>query len=145
MEIKKKAFTLKIVFFKYLLTLGVAFILFVGLYVVIIDLCTRNGVILIPSYSEDLARRAKPLLAKAPKITDNMIPYGCKFAVFDKKYKVVKTNLEGQTLLSATEYAKGTYPKSGSKKSYYFIERQDGFCVLQYYVQMSVKRQIITN
>ncbi|MBU3130167.1 sensor histidine kinase [Clostridium tagluense] len=143
MEIKKKAFTLKIVFFKYLLTLGVAFILFVGLYVVIIDLCTRNGVILIPSYSEDLARRAKPLLAKAPKITENMIPYGCKFAVFDKKYKVVKTNLEGQTLLSATEYAKGTYPKSGSKKSYYFIERQDGFCVLQYYVQMSYRSDFL--
>ncbi|MBZ9623705.1 HAMP domain-containing histidine kinase [Clostridium sp. FP2] len=143
MEIKKKAFTLKIVFFKYLLTLGVAFILFVGLYAVIIDLCTRNGVILIPSYSEDLARRAKPLLAKAPKITENMIPYGCKFAVFDKKYKVVKTNLEGQTLLSATEYAKGTYPKSGSKKSYYFIERQDGFCVLQYYVQMSYRSDFL--
>ncbi|MBZ9607493.1 HAMP domain-containing histidine kinase [Clostridium estertheticum] len=143
MEVKKKAFTLKTVFFKYLLTLGLAFIVFAGLNMGIYNLGVRNGVILIPSYSEDLARQSKSLLASTPKITENMIPYGCKFAVFDKKYKVVKTNLEGQSLLNATEYAKGTYPKNGSKKYYYFIERQDGFCVLQYYVQMSYQSEFL--
>ena len=143
MEVKKKAFTLKAVFFKYLLTLGIVFIVFVGIYLVIFYLGEKNGVIIIPSYSEDLARSAKPLLASAPKITENMIPYRCKFAVFDKKYKILKTNLEGQDLLTATEYAKGTYSKNGSKKNYYFIERQDGFCVLQYYVQMGYQSEFL--
>ena len=143
MEVNKKAFTLKVVFFKYLLTLAVAFIIFAGIYMVIFNICSQSGSIILPSYSEDLARRAKPLLESAPEITEDMIPYGCKFVVLNKKYGVVKTNLEGDTLLSATEYAKGTYPKSGSKKNYYFIERQDGFCVLQYYVQMSYQSEFL--
>jgi len=143
MEVKKKEVTLKAVFFKYLLTLGVAFIIFAGLYTGLFYLGEKNGVFFIPSYSEDLARMAKPLLASTPEITENMIPYGCKFAVFDKKYKVKKTNLEGQDLLLATEYAKGTYSKDGSKKNYYFIERKDGFCVLQYYIQMSYQSEFL--
>ncbi|MGH4137381.1 sensor histidine kinase [Clostridium sp.] len=143
MEIKKKAFTLKTVLFKYLLTLGVTFILFAGLYFVVLGLCTQSGVIFIPSYSEDLARGAKALLTSAPRITENMIPYGCKFAVLDKKYKVVKTNLEGKDLITATEYAKGTFSKNESKKYYYFIERQDGFCILQYYIRMSYKSEFL--
>ena len=143
MEIKKKDLTLKAVFFKYLLTLGLTFIALAGLYFVIFGLCTQNGVVLIPSYSEDLARSAKPLLESAPEITENMIPYGCKFAVFDKKYKVVKTNLKGKDLMTATGYAKGTYSKNESKKYYYFIERQDGFCVLQYYIKMSYQSEFL--
>ena len=54
---------------------------------------------MLPSYSEDLARSAKPLLESTPEITENMIPYGCKFVVLDKKYQVVKTNLEGQDII----------------------------------------------
>ncbi|MBU3103587.1 sensor histidine kinase [Clostridium gasigenes] len=143
MEVKKKAFTLKTVFFKYLLILGVSFITFAGIYIAICNLGIKKGMLLLPRYSEDLARIAKPLLESTPEITEDMIPYGCKFVVLDKKYQVVKANLEGQTLLEATEYAKGTYPSDGSKKSYYFIERQDGFCVLQYYVQMSYKSEFL--
>lgn len=143
MEVKKKALTLKAVFFKYLLILGGTFIVFAGLYMGIFYLGVGNGVILIPSYSEDLARGAKTLLASEPRITENMIPYGCKFVVLDKKYKVVKTNLEGKDLMTATEYARGTYSKNESRKYYYFIERQDGFCVLQYYIKMSYKSEFL--
>ncbi|MFT5871529.1 MAG: signal transduction histidine kinase [Clostridium sp.] len=143
MEVKKKAFTLKVVFFKYLLTLGLTFIVFVGLYMGIFYLGQKKGVIFTANYSEDLARRVKPSLAKAPNITENMIPYGCKFVVLNKKYEVIKTNLEGQNLLTATEYAKGTYLKNISQRSYYLIERQDGFCVLQYYVQMSYQSEFL--
>jgi len=145
MEIKKKAFTLKAVFFKYLLTLGLAFIFATVLYTIILNLGIQNGTLLTANYSEDLARQAKPLLTKAPNITENMIPYGCKFVVLNKKYEVIKTNLEGQNLLTATEYAKGLYPKSGNKRSYYFIERKDGFCVLQYYVQMSYQSEFLNH
>ncbi|MBU3188164.1 HAMP domain-containing histidine kinase [Clostridium bowmanii] len=143
MEVKKKTFTLKAVFFKYLLTLGVAFIVFAGLYLGIFNLAQKKGVIFLPNYSENLARSAKTLLAKVPEIKENMIPYGCKFAVLNKKYKVIKTNLEGVDLLTAVECAKGTYTENGGKKFYYFIERQDGFCVLQYYVQMSYQSEFL--
>ena len=46
MEVKKKAFTLKTVFFKYLLILGVSFIVFAGIYIVICNLGIQNGVLL---------------------------------------------------------------------------------------------------
>ncbi|MPQ30330.1 HAMP domain-containing histidine kinase [Clostridium estertheticum] len=143
MEVKKKIFTLKVVFFKYLLTLGLAFIVFAGLYLGVFFLGENNDMFFIPSYSENLARGAKSLLASAPEITENMIPYGCRFAVLNKKYKVIKTNLDGKDLLTAIKYAKGTYSKDGSKKNYYFIERQEGSCVLQYYIQMSYQSEFL--
>ncbi|MBU3147041.1 sensor histidine kinase, partial [Clostridium sp. CF012] len=143
MEVKKKTFTLKAVFFKYLLTLVVAFIVFVGLYFAIFVLMQIKSMIIQPNYSENLARGAKPLLASTPEITENMIPDGCKFAVLNKKYKVTKTNLDGKDLLTAIEYAKGTYSNDGRKKCYYFIERQDGSCVLQYYLQMRYQSEFL--
>lgn len=136
MGINKKAATLKAVFLKYLLVLGV-----ILSFIVVIEMFIGNagidiGFFYSANYSEDLARQAKPLLASAPEITENMIPKGCKFVVFDKAFNVVKTDLQGQDLEEALDYAKGIINRNGGKKNYYFVERKDGFCVLQYYVQM---------
>ena len=143
MGMKKKALTLKVVFLKYLITLGLAFIAVAVLYVGILNLGIQRGAFFTANYSENLTREAKPLLAKAPEITENMIPYGCKFVVLNKKYGVIKTNLEREDLLTATEYAKGIYNENISPNNYYLIERQDGFCVLQYYIKLSYQSEFL--
>ncbi len=45
-----------------------------------------------------------------------MIPKGCKFAVFDKEFKVIKTDLKGENLKQATLYAKGIDRKMEIRK-----------------------------
>lgn len=136
MEVKKRKVTLRRIFFRYLLSLTLTFIAFVALYFLIVDLLCQVGVVLPANHSENLAKQAKPTLETAQKISEDMIPEGCRFAVFDKNYKVVKTNLNSQDLFEATQFAKGSYQSYGGTKQYYFIERQDGSCVLQYYITM---------
>ncbi|EPY6470356.1 ATP-binding protein [Clostridium sporogenes] len=137
MGINKKQPTLKTVFLRYLLALALAFFAAIIIEIIIASLGMQMNFFNSANYSEDLARRAKPILQSAEKITEDMIPKGCKFTVFDKEFKVIKTDLKGEDLKQATLYAKGISRKNGDKKSYYFIERKDGFCVLQYYVKMS--------
>ncbi|KEI78539.1 multidrug ABC transporter [Clostridium botulinum A2 117] len=137
MGINKKQVTLKTVFFRYLLALALAFFVAIIIEIIIARLGMQMNLFNSANYSEDLARRAKPILQSSEKITEDMIPKGCKFAVFDKEFKVIKTDLKGEDLKQATLYAKGIDRKNGYKKSYYFIERKDGFCVLQYYIKMS--------
>ncbi|AUM95482.1 TPA: HAMP domain-containing histidine kinase [Clostridium botulinum] len=137
MDINKKQATLKTVFLRYLLALALAFFAAIIIEIIIASLGMQMNIFNSANYSEDLARRAKPILQSAEKITEGMIPNGCKFAVFDKEFKVIKTDLKGEDLKQATLYAKGINRKNGDKKSYYFIERKDGFCVLQYYIRMS--------
>ncbi|EJO5348586.1 HAMP domain-containing histidine kinase [Clostridium botulinum] len=137
MGINKKQATLKTVFLKYLLSLTLIFFIAIIIEIIIAALGMKMNLFNRANYSEDLARRAKPILQSAEKITEDMIPNGCKFAVFDKEFKVIKTDLKGEDLEQATLYAKGINGKNGDRKSYYFIERKDGFCVLQYYIKMS--------
>lgn len=141
MEMKKKAVTLKIIFFKYLLALGITFLLVAGIITYIANMGVKTGLFTAANYSEDLARQAKPFLASQSEIREDMIPEGCKFVVFDKNFKVIKTDLEEQDIEESTAYAKGLINKNGSKKNYYFIEREDGSCVLQYYVQMRYRAE----
>ncbi len=137
MDINKKQATLKTVFLIYLLALALAFFAAIIIEIIIASLGMQMNIFNSANYSENLARRTKPILQSAEKITEGMIPNGCKFAVFDKEFKVIKTDLKGEDLKQATLYAKGINRKNGDKKSYYFIERKDGFCVLQYYIRMS--------
>lgn len=136
MAIKKKTFTLKFVFFRYLLTLAIAFFILAAVLIFITDLGVKNGFLIPANYSENLARQAKPFLVSQSEIKEDMIPEGCKYIVFDKNFKVIKTDLEKQDIKEATDYAKGLINVNSSKKNYYFIEREDGSCVLQYDIQM---------
>ncbi|MCS4475257.1 hypothetical protein JQ032_04760 [Clostridium botulinum] len=79
------------------------------------------------NYSEDLARRAKPILQSSEKITEDMIPKGCKFAVFDKEFKVIKTDLKGEDLKQATLYAKGIDRKMGIRKVIILLKEKMAF------------------
>ncbi|NFN85582.1 HAMP domain-containing histidine kinase [Clostridium sporogenes] len=137
MGINKKQVTLKRVFFRYLLALAFAFCVAIIIGITTASLGMKMNFFNSANYSEDLARQAKPILQSTEKITEDMIPNGCKFAVFDKEFKVTKTDLTGEDLKEATLYAKGIDRKSGDKKTYYFIERKDGFCILQYYIKMT--------
>ncbi len=134
MEVKKRAVTMRTVFFRYLLTLALTFAAIFSLYFVIMYFGYTAGIFLPANYSENLARQAKTTIESTKKITENMIPEGCKFAVFDKNYRIIKTNLNSEDLSEAKQYAQGTYQNYGGIKNYYFIDRQDGSCVIQYYV-----------
>ncbi|MFD3157892.1 sensor histidine kinase [Haloimpatiens sp. FM7330] len=133
-KIKKKSVTLKTVFAKYLISLAVSFGVVTFIVMSFVSLAMKTELIFPANYVENLVRQVKPILVSSPKITKNMIPQGCNFAVLDKNYNVKKTNMNEKELSKAVLYAKGSTEDFGTKK-YYFIERKDGFCILQYYIR----------
>ncbi|MEG1254653.1 sensor histidine kinase [Clostridium sp.] len=136
-KIKKKVVTLKAVFIRYLLSLIATFFIVIIFIILFVDLAMKTQFLYPANYSENIIRQEKPVLSSVSEIKENMIPKGCSFASFDKNFNVIKTNMNENNLSEAILYAKGISRGDLGSKRYYFIERPDGSCVLQYYVQMS--------
>lgn len=137
MGINRKPVTMRGIFFRYLVTLAITFIVVSALYLEFVFLLIKGNIFLPANYSESLALNVKSKLQSAQTITENMIPKGCKFVVFDKSYRVVKTDLNSKDLDEAKRYARGEgYNNHWATKQYYIIQRKDGLCILQYYIIM---------
>ncbi|MRN53172.1 sensor histidine kinase [Paenibacillus monticola] len=143
MVIKEGAITLKTVFLRYLLTLCFAFGLTLIFFAGIVALCFQEELLYPANYSETLARQAKSVLESASIITEDMIPAGSSYAIFNNNYDVLQSNLDSQDLIEAKEYAQGLYQNNGSIKNYYTIQRQDGVCVLQYYISLRYNSEFL--
>jgi len=143
MDIRKGKTTLKAVFIKYLLALCIVFAIILSIFAGIVYLCFKGNILLPANYSELLAHQAKHIIETAPTITDDIIPFGCSYAVFDKKYNLIKTNLNGENLTEIKSYAKSNYTNNGNIKNYFAIQRGDGVCVLQYYLTMSYQSEFL--
>lgn len=137
MKTKKNVVTLKSVFVRYLFSLIVLFFIVSVVVMSFVSLGIKTEFLYPANHAENIIRQVKPRLESSKEIKENMIPEGCKFAVFDKSFNVIKTDMNEKNLCKATLYAKGDSMEDVGSKRYYFIERDDGFCVLQYYVQMS--------
>jgi two-component system, OmpR family, lantibiotic biosynthesis sensor histidine kinase NisK/SpaK len=136
-KIRNKVVTLKTVFIRYLFSLIAAFFIVIVFIIFFVELAMKTQFLYPANYSENIIRKEKAILSSSLEIKESMIPKGCSFAVFDKKFNVIKTNMNKDNLSEALSYAKGDFSVDVGPKQYYFIERQDGYCVLQYYVQMS--------
>jgi signal transduction histidine kinase len=146
MGISKKVPTMRRIFFRYLLTMIMAFIVFFALYFEMIFLLIKFNVFLPANYSENLVKTSKSQIQSAQNITESVIPKGCKFVVFDKNYKVIKTDLNSKDLEEAKKCALGEgYGYHGGTKQYYIIPRKDGVCVLQYYIIMRYSPDFLNN
>lgn len=146
MGIIKKSPTMRRIFFRYLLTMIIAFIVFLSVYFELILLLIKFNVFLPANYSEGLAAASKSQIQSAQSVTESMIPKGCKFVVFDKNYKVIKTDLNSEDLEKAKKCAMGgSYGYRGGTKQYYVITRKDGVCVLQYYIIMRYSPDFLNN
>lgn len=136
-KIKKKDVTLKAVFARYLFSLIAALLIVLIIVIAFVNIGMRTEFLFPSNYVENIIRQVKPILASSSELNENIIPKGCQFATFDENFDVTKTNMNEKDLSEATLYAKGISPQNSGSKQYYFIEREDGSCVLKYYVQMS--------
>lgn len=122
---------------KYLISLAALFSIVTIAVMSLTNIGIETDFLFPANHTENIIRQVKPILEASSEVTKEMIPQGCRFTVFDKSFNAVKTNMNEKNLSEATLYAKGYLQQSSETKRYYFIERQDGYCVLQYYVQLS--------
>lgn len=145
MAIKKSSVTLKAVLTRYLLSLITTFFIVIILILALVSVGMKTKFLYPANYTENIIRQAKPILLSSEEIKEGMLPEDLQFAYFDKKYNVIKTNMNKSSLTEALQYVKGILQGNSGSKRYYYIERLDGFFVLKYYVKMSYKSEWLNN
>lgn len=133
MGIKKSRLTLKSIFIRYLVTLCVVISILFSIYAVIIMYLFENNIIIPANYSEKMAYASVEKIKSAPEVTEEIIPMGSKYILFDLNYNVIKKNLNDTYISEAKSFLDGTY-KKGSIKNYIKINRKNEICVLQYFL-----------
>ena len=95
---------------------------------------TGTGFITYADYSERSAKNLVPIIAATPDLTDVQLPMGCKYLILDKNYQMRETSLEGEDLDRAMEYALSGKINENLNKQYLFVNRENEYVVLQYYI-----------
>ena len=130
---KRKGTSLSFLYLRYLAVmlgsiLAAGFCLIVGF-----NLLVNTGMVLPANYAEKKIAEAEDTLQNADRITEEMIPLLCKYAVLDRAGNVTDSNMAAKDLEAARALVSGE--KMGSNIHFYkVIERKDGYCVLQYRV-----------
>ncbi|AJH25391.1 MULTISPECIES: sensor histidine kinase [Bacillus amyloliquefaciens group] len=109
-------------------TMGVA-----ALCIALNAIAMNAGAILPANYSEHEAEQIKPRLKSAEKITEDMIPAGMTYAVFDKKTKrMTKGTMTEQDAANARKKIQHQPYFNYAQKGFMVINRKDEYGVLQY-------------
>lgn len=134
MGIKRKQVTLKAVFLEYLFILILALIFALGIPYVFFTVGTDMGFCTTANYSEIAAKDAQPIIAAARRFDKNIIPVNCRYAFLSKNFTVLQSDMNEADLKDAILYAKGKYATNNPAKAHLFITRNDGYCIIQYYI-----------
>lgn len=116
-------------FLWYLFNLLVWSGVFVGVYILFFSLALENGIILPANYAEQMIKQNKEAISKSEPLDRQLIPHTCKIGLFNKNYQYVEGEFDVQTVEDAKLFLKQS---SNYHNRYMVIEREDGFCVIQY-------------
>ena len=130
----KKTTSLKASFWKFLCMLLIGLIGAVAIPFSLILAGTSTGLITYADYSERCTKDLAPVIAATPDLADVQLPMGCEYLVLDKNYQVTETNLEGDDLDQAMEYAISGQINTNLNKQYLLVTRENEYVVLQYYI-----------
>lgn len=141
----KKQVKLRTIFTRYLFAFCIS-TLFIIILAITVTLTLPNlfGPIpnkgLLPAnYAENELMKSKDKIAASKKVTPNLIPDLCKYAVYTKNGKIISGNLSSRTAKKAWELSQDTDDSSNLFYHYLKINRKNEICIVQYsfYVQFA--------
>lgn len=135
MVIKKRTFSLRMVFFEYLAamvgTLVLSFLVPFFIQVALVG----TGFYSYANSSESAAKSAQSIISGAKRFDSSLVPASSSYVFLNNNFTVVKSNMDSSELKNAVNYAKEKYSPSTLDDCYLTIKRKDGICVLHYYVR----------
>lgn len=134
MGIRKKQITLKAIFLQYLCILILGLFFAFGIPYALFAIGTGTSSFTNANYSEIAAKDAQPIIAAARKFNKDIIPSNCRYAFLNKNFAVMQSDMNETDLKDAILYAEGKYTFNDPAKGHVFITRDDGYCILQYYI-----------
>lgn len=119
------------IFIQYLLALFTGFILLIGVLVIVFEFSIKFGIIIPANYTETLIEQSRTNIENAPKITKEIIPQGCDYAIFDKTGEFLSGNISIENANKAWQLVINNND-TGWGKHYALIEGKNEICIFQY-------------
>lgn len=137
MDIKKRCPSLKIVFFEYLLAMAAAVVCAFALPLMLWDIGANSGWFTYADSAELQAKNAQPQIAASKPFDSRLVPASCSYVYLDSDGSAVESNMKQDELSHAVGFAKGEYSPATPDDCYLLIPRDDGSCVLHYFIRSS--------
>ncbi len=127
---KKKAIGLYRLFLKYLAFFCFSIILLIFTLYMILIIGINSGFILPANYAEQTVRQISEQIADMEEFDETVIPFPCKYVLFDKNTKVLSSNMNQNEIAKAQEVWKNSAVYTNSW--YTIIHRNDSVCIVSY-------------
>lgn len=133
---------LNVIFIEYLLSLFAGIVVLATSFVVLFYFLIFIGVVVPSNYTESLIRDSRQSIEEAPKITKEILPLGCEYAIYDKNGRYLSGSINQENATMVWKQVK-IENNTGSLKHYALIEGKNEFCILQYYLLPQFKSSIL--
>lgn len=131
MEIKHlKAPTLFSLFLKYLIAFCVSNLMVAAIFISLFLYALNSGFILPANYAQMQLTQSKEALESSQPFDEDLIPFTCTYALFDKDGRLLEGNMEKTDIEKAQTILSGN--GQTAYKYFFFAEREDGYCFVQY-------------
>lgn len=134
MGMKKQSRSLKIVFLEYLFAMALMLVLALVIPYLLFSVGMHAGFYTYANSSEVQAKSMASKIAAAKPFDSRLIPSSCTYVYISQDNSVLQSNMEKEEMKNAISYAKGSYTPAALDDCYLSIQREDGTCILHYYI-----------
>lgn len=133
MELIRKGQPLKIVFLKYLVTVGFGLVGAIVLVLLTFTAFYNVGLIIPANYTENQILENKLNISSAEKFDESLIPDHTSYTYFSSEGEILQSNMNEEIKQKAEKFHNGEEASSPSS-SFIEIKRTDGYVVINYQV-----------
>jgi signal transduction histidine kinase len=134
MAIRKRSSSLKIVFLEYLFAIALMLVLALVIPYSLFSIGMSTGLYTYANSSEVQAKNMEPKIATTKPFDSKLIPASCTYVYVSVNYIVLQSNMDKSEMENAISYAEGKYSPATPDDCYLSIKREDGICILHYYI-----------
>ena len=131
MELKSKGQSLKVMLFKFLLSIALGLLVSVGLILTFISASYQFKWIFPANYTENLILEKRTDIASSKNFEKSFLPGGASYLFLSKDDKVIETNMNKNIQDIAFNYQRGS-GNSNANLSFMEIQRLDGYVLVAY-------------
>lgn len=135
MEVKKKR-TLSGLFIRYISVFCISTVLLILVFILILNGLINAGAIYPANYMEVWINDNRNRIVEAEKVTEELIPEGSSYGVYDVSGKFLYGNFDGKDRENVWEAYMDNNAFAGDGGIYRFLLRKDGeVCIVKYYLK----------
>lgn len=134
MELNRKGQSLKVFFFKYLISIAIGLIIAVGVGLSAFTFFYNSNLVVPANYTESLILKNKDKLSNSKTLDLSLMPENTSYILISDEGKIVKSNMSNDITKKAVDFHKGNR-SSNSFETFMEIKRPDGYLVIGYSVK----------